>query len=90
MRKVKLHIGSVALIFGVVIALLHLVWSLMVFTGIAGWYLGWILGLHFLSNPYKVQAFSWSKAGLLVLFTFVVGYVFGWVFAFIWNRLHKK
>ena len=83
----KLH--STGLIMGVFMVVMHALWSAMVFLGVAKMYMDWIFGLHFLSNPYKLASFSLVKAGTLLLVVFVVGYLMGWVFAFIWNRLHK-
>lgn len=85
----KLKSGPTALVFGFFMSLVHLVWMIMIFFGVAQWYLNWIFGLHLLTNPYKVLPFSFSAAIMLLVFTFVVGYVAGWVFAFIWNRLHR-
>lgn len=85
----KLKVGSTAMVFGVFMALVHLVWMLMVMFGVAQWYLNWILGLHLVSNPYKILPFNLVTAATLIVVTFAVGYVGGWIFAFIWNRLHK-
>ena len=79
-----------ALIVGIFAALIHLVWSVLVMVGLAKPYLDFILGLHFLNNPYTVSAFNITKAAMLVAITFVLGYLMGWVFAIIWNRLHKR
>ena len=85
----KLKVGATALVFGVVMALLHTIWMIMVYLGVANLYLNWILGLHLVTNPYRVLPFNLVTAVELIVFTFVVGYVFGWVFAYIWNWLHK-
>lgn len=85
----KLHIGSTALVVGVFVALMHAIWMLLIFFGVAQLYMNWIFGLHLLTNPYKVLPFNLMTAVWLIVFTFIVGYIMGWVFAFIWNRLHK-
>ena len=85
----KLKVGKTAIVFGLFIAFMHLVWMLMVATGIAQWYLKWILGLHLLNNPFVVLPFSFGTAVTLIVVTFIVGYLGGWVFAWIWNYLHK-
>ena len=86
----KLSETQTALAVGTFVAVMHTVWSLLVFLGLAEPYLNWILGLHFLSNPYGVQPFSFGTAIILIAFTFVIGYLVGYVFAIIWNKLHKK
>jgi len=86
----KLSETKTALVVGTFAGLMHAVWSLLVFLGLAEPYLNWILGLHFLSNPYVLAPFSFRTAIFLVVFTFVIGYLLGFVFATIWNRLHKR
>lgn len=77
------------MVLGVFVALMHALWMLLIFFGVAQLYMNWIFGLHLLTNPYTVLPFNWGSAITLIIVTFVVGYVMGWVFAFIWNRLHK-
>ncbi|MBI4153684.1 hypothetical protein HY503_01680 [Candidatus Woesebacteria bacterium] len=79
-----------ALIFGTFMAVMHTIWSLMVFLGFAQNYVNWILGLHFLNNPFRVGAFSFGRALTLIGATFVVGYIVGYIFATIWNKLNKR
>lgn len=83
--KGKVQPGSVGLVFGLFMALVHAVWSTLVFFGWAKGYMDWILGLHFVSNPYVMQPFAFSKAAILVAFAFVVGYVAGWISGIVWN-----
>lgn len=85
----KLKTSATAMVFGIVVALFHAVWMLMVWIGVGQLYLDWIFGLHLLSNPFKVMPFSLGSALALIVFTFAVGYLMGWVFAFVWNKLHK-
>ena len=77
------------LITGLVFAVIHLGWAVMVATKTAKPVMDWILGLHFLEITYAVKPFDWMTAGLLVLVTFVFGYIFGWLFAWVWNLFHK-
>lgn len=86
----KLSSHKVGLITGLFISLLHAIWSLLVFLGIAQSLLDWILDLHFILNPYVVNDFVFSKAVILVVLTFAVGYVLGYVFTTIWNKMIKK
>ena len=79
-----------ALAFGLLIAFVHLVWSLMVAFGLAQMYLNFIFGLHMLSMPIVVMPFSILKTIGLVLVTFVAGYLFGWFMAFFWNKCFKE
>jgi hypothetical protein len=85
----KLKLGSTGMTVGFFVALMHAVWMLMIFLGLGQLYLDWIFGLHLISNPFTVQPFNFGSGLTLIVFTFVVGYVMGWAFAFIWNKLHK-
>lgn len=85
----KLQEKQVALAAGVFIGGWHLVWSLLIAGGWAQVLLDFIYGIHMLNNPFIVAPFSVGTAVLLVVVTFVVGYVGGWIFARLWNYLHK-
>ena len=84
----KVHETGLAL--GAMIALVHAVWAMMVFLGVAQPWLDWVLMLHSLTNPYAVLPFDLVRSLTLVGTTFVVGYAVGWIFANIWNRVVKK
>lgn len=74
---------------GAFLGLLHLLWSVLVATGVAQVLMDFVFSLHFLNNPFTVSAFDWVKALGLVLLTFVIGYCFGWFLTMLWNSLHK-
>ena len=86
----KLNVQKTALMFGTFAGLMHTVWSLLVALGFAQAYLDWMIGLHFLVNPFTVSAFNLGTAVTLVAATFVIGYLVGWVFSTVWNSLNKK
>lgn len=86
----KLSESTVGLIVGAFLGLVHLLWAIMVSMGLAQGILDWIFDLHFLENPYMVAEFAADKAGLLVVVTAAVGFVGGYVFAWLWNTLGKK
>lgn len=85
----KLNGNTVGLILAVLMGLWHAIWALLVMVGLAMPILDWIYGLHFLSNPFSVMPFDMATAVMLVVFTAVVGYVVGWVFAAVWNTLKR-
>jgi len=85
----KLNLGKTALVFGFLVSLMHLMWMTMVYLGVGQMYLDWVFGLHLISNPFTVLPFSFGAALTLIVFTFVVGCVMGWFFAWIWNRFVK-
>ncbi len=85
----KLNPGKTALVAGAFAGLWHFVWGLLVAIGLAGIILDWIYGLHFLNNPFSVQPFDIVKWVTLIIVTAVLGYVFGYIFATIWNKINK-
>lgn len=81
---------TVALYTGLFASAIHFIWSLMVAFGVGQSYLDWILGLHFIQNPFIIMPFNLGAMIALLIFTFVVGYILGWVGTVCWNKLAKK
>ena len=75
---------------GLFLAFVHLVWLVLVATGVAQLYINWVFKIHSLSNPFLTQPLDHANSAMLIVFTFVVGYVIGWVFMLLHNLLHKK
>lgn len=75
---------------GTLAVTVHLIWVLMVLVGLAQWYMDWIFSLHFLNNPFNVHTFDFMTALTLLIVAGGVGFIVGWVFAYIWNYLQKK
>ena len=85
----KIDKNKTGLTFGFLISFLHLVWSLLVAFGLAQMLLDFILSIHMVGVPATVLPFDLVKALGLIIITFVVGYVFGWLMAFFWNKFFK-
>jgi len=83
----KINANKLGLTVGYFAALMHLVLIILVALGVANAYLGWILPLHFLSLNVSFVAFDLLTAVMLLIAAFVGGYVAGWVFAYIYNRV---
>lgn len=66
----------------------HAVWALLVACGFAQWFLDFVFWLHFITNPYRIEAFGITRMIMLVAFTSGVGYLIGYIFAHVWNLLH--
>jgi len=67
----------------------HLVWVLLVLAGLAEPLVDFIFWLHLIKPVYTIEAFATGRAVGLVALTAVVGYIVGWLFGLIWNRLHR-
>lgn len=82
--------NSAGLILGSFLGGFHFLWALLVAVGGAQALLDWVFSLHFLNDPYRVAEFNVGTAAMLVIFTFVVGYVAGFCLAFLWEKIHGK
>jgi hypothetical protein len=81
---------QVGLYTGLFFAIAHAIWSVMVFAKVAKVWLDFILGLHFLSNPFIVMPFSAGSAIMLIAVVFVVGYIAGYFGTIAWNMMQKR
>lgn len=81
--------NKTGLTFGFLIGFLHLFWSILVVLGLAQALLDFILDVHMLNMPVVVMPFDLVKAVGLIIVTFIVGYIFGWLMAFFWNKCFK-
>ncbi len=85
----QINKNKTGLTFGFLIGTLHLIWSVLVAFGVAQTLLKFILDMHMITMPVLVLPFDLMKALGLVVVTFVVGYIFGWLMAFFWNKCFK-
>lgn len=86
----KLHTQKVALAVGIFVGGWHVVWSLLIMFGLAQPLLDFVFWMHMLTVPYHVTGFTLTQSITLIVVTFFMGYVGGWIFAGVWNYLHKK
>ena len=84
-----LNTQKVALTVGGFAATVHLVWSVIVALGWGQGLLNFIFRLHMIAPAPTVGPFSLGHAIVLVIVTGIVGYIAGFVFATIWNKVHK-
>lgn len=85
------HINPVktALTVGAFVGGWHVVWSLLVAFGWAQPIIDFVLWMHMVSVPWVVKPFDFSASITLVVVTYVFGYIIGFIFARIWNRMHR-
>ncbi len=87
MNTLRPHTTGLAL--GGIFAVFHFLWAVLVAAGGAQLVIDWVFRLHFLVPVMQIAPFSLGLAAGLVVMTFVVGYVLGWLFATIWNVVQK-
>ncbi len=88
-ENMKLNPNKTALVVGTFAGLWHFVWGLLVALGLASVILDWLYNIHFLNNPFSVQQFDLVKWVTLIIATAIIGYIFGYIFALLWNNLQK-
>ena len=81
---------KVGLVIGALIGGWHFVWSVFVLLGWAQPILDFIFWAHMIQQVYFVKPFDPVAAVTLIVITGVIGYIFGFVGAVIWNRLHRR
>lgn len=85
--------NKLGLVVGSFFAFFHLVWSVFVAivpTQIES-FMNWILELHHIKIPMMIMTpFVLMNAVYLIVVTFIIGYIFGVVLAFLFNWLHKN
>lgn len=80
---------KVALTLGAFAALVHVVWSVIVALGWGQALADFVTWAHMIGPAPLVAPFNLGTAVMLVVIAGLVGYVAGFVFATIWNKVHK-
>ena len=83
MHTLSPHTTGLAL--GGLFAVIHLLWAIAVALGVAQPAMNFVFRMHMLTPVLTVEPFSLMRSIGLIVLTFVVGYVVGWIFAKAWN-----
>lgn len=89
LAREHLNGNRLGLTFGIVIALMHAMWALVVALNLGQGFLDFVLPLHFLDNIYSVLEFNLLTATMLTVMAFLACYLLGWATALIWNWTGK-
>lgn len=87
MGMTTIHNHKLGLVLGATFGVVHAGWAALVAFKGAQPLLDWMFGLHFIEPVYTVSDFALMNAAMLVVVTALVGYVMGWIFGFIWNKV---
>jgi hypothetical protein len=80
--------NKVGLVFAALLGGFHLVWSVLVATGVAQTIYDFVLWAHMIHLAIIIGPFDATAAGTLIVFTAVMGYVVGYIAALVWNKVH--
>jgi hypothetical protein len=80
---------KVGLVIAALIAGWHVIWSVLVLIGWAQPILDFVFWAHMIKPVYFVKPFDPMASVVLIVITAVIGYIFGFMGAIIWNRLHR-
>jgi hypothetical protein len=85
-----LRVIPTALTFAAFLAVIHAIWAFMVYMLWAQPFLDFIFDLHFITPPYRVEAFEAGRAVMLLVVTAGIGLLGGGVFALAWNLARTR
>jgi len=85
-----IHPVKAGLTLGALIGGWHLCWASLVALGWAQPFIDFIFWMHFIQPVYVVGPFVAARAVMLVAVTSGVGFVVGYVFALLWDKLHLR
>jgi len=68
----------------------HVLWSVLLATGMTKPMIDWMLSLHSINVSYSLTGFDPVNAVILVVVAVIKGYVVGYLFGYVWNRVAKS
>ncbi len=86
--QISPHNTGIAL--GTLIGGWHFLWSLIVIAGLGQPLLDFVFWMHFLKPVFTIEAFSITRAMVLLAVTATGGYGVGYLGAVLWNWLHAE
>lgn len=85
-----LNARKVALALGSTVALIHVAWSLIVAIGLGQSLVTFVHTIHFVEPIVVITPFNLGVAILLVVLAGIAGSIIGYLFATVWNLIHKN
>lgn len=86
----KLDPHKAGLSVGLFVGVVHTVWAILVALGWAKTLMNWSMNWHMVESSWSVKAFDLTSALTLIIVGVLVGYVLGFAFSTIWNKVHAK
>lgn len=90
LRTLNTSPNRAGLVFAALIGGWHALWVLLILIGSAQPLIDFIFWAHMIRPVYFITGFAVLPALVLIVLTTAMGYVFGYIGATIWNKLHKS
>ena len=81
---------KVGLVFAIILGGWHLVWSILVATGLGQALYDVILWAHMIHLAVTIGPFDLAASITLIVVTTIVGYIIGYVASWVWNTMHRQ
>jgi len=81
--------NKVGLVFAILLGGWHVVWSILVATGLGQILYEFILWAHMIHLAVTIGPFDLRASLTLIVVTAIFGYVTGYIASLAWNRLHR-
>lgn len=82
--------SKVGLVFATLIGGWHLVWSILVATGLGQALYDFILWAHMIHLTVTIGPFDLTASITLIVITAIFGYVVGYIASLVWNGMHRQ
>jgi hypothetical protein len=84
-----MSVFKTGVVLGIVFGAWHLCWSILVALRWAQPVIDFVFWMHFIKPIYVIEPFDVVRAVILLIVTSGIGFVFGSLFALIWNGFLK-
>ncbi len=74
---------------GALLGGMHLAWAVVIALGLGQAIYDFVLWAHMIHLPIIIGPFDATAAATLVVMTAIIGYILGYIGAWVWNRIHR-
>jgi len=82
--------NKTGLVVGAFLGGWHVLWAILVAAGLGQPLMDFVFWAHMIHLTWTVGPFEARAATTLIVLTSVVGYTIGYLFAWIWNKIHAQ